>query len=269
VTGADRGDEGANGGGGVSHTAKQTAPIQLGTSGGSVTDLANGFCCSGTLGSLVQKGRQSVHPEQQPRVSRAMSCRAATARCRRSVTDVTQPGYVDNNCSTANTNLVADVSTLSTTFPRRTRPRTSTSPLPRCARAWCATDGAILEIGTLSAQTVAAFVGAGRSRRAVARPALTRASISGLNATVTVGYEQECGGASYTKTYTGQLVINQHHSGFLNSGDSGSLMVEDIATNPARGGACLFAGSSNAAIANPIADDPQLPRRHDGGAVAP
>jgi len=31
-------------------------PIQLGTSGGNSIDLANGFCCSGTLGSLVKIG---------------------------------------------------------------------------------------------------------------------------------------------------------------------------------------------------------------------
>ena len=43
-------------GGGVSHTAKQTPPIQLGTSGGWRYDLANGYCCGGTLGSLVQIG---------------------------------------------------------------------------------------------------------------------------------------------------------------------------------------------------------------------
>ena len=42
------------GGGGVSHTAKQTPPIQLGTSGGWSKDLANGYCCGGTLGSLIQ-----------------------------------------------------------------------------------------------------------------------------------------------------------------------------------------------------------------------
>jgi hypothetical protein len=41
-------------GSGVSHTAKQNGPIQLGTSGGWRTDLANGYCCGGTLGSLVQ-----------------------------------------------------------------------------------------------------------------------------------------------------------------------------------------------------------------------
>src|SRR5438876_11405351 len=40
----------------VSHTAKQTPPIQLGTSGGWAYDLANGFCCGGTLGALVKIG---------------------------------------------------------------------------------------------------------------------------------------------------------------------------------------------------------------------
>jgi hypothetical protein len=42
------------GGGGVSHTARQAPPISLGTSGGWAKDLANGFCCGGTLGSLIQ-----------------------------------------------------------------------------------------------------------------------------------------------------------------------------------------------------------------------
>ncbi len=40
----------------TSHTAKQTPPIQLGTSGGWSKDLANGYCCGGTLGSLVKIG---------------------------------------------------------------------------------------------------------------------------------------------------------------------------------------------------------------------
>jgi hypothetical protein len=44
------------GGGGSNHTAKQTPPIQLGTSGGWGQDLANGYCCGGTLGSLVLIG---------------------------------------------------------------------------------------------------------------------------------------------------------------------------------------------------------------------
>jgi len=46
-------------------------------------------------------------------------------------------------------------------------------------------------------------------------------------------------------------VIKNRGSKFLNSGDSGSLMVEDVTTNP-RAVGLLFAGSSTDAIANPI-----------------
>lgn len=55
------------------------------------------------------------------------------------------------------------------------------------------------------------------------------------------------------KTFAGQVVIANKGSKFLNSGDSGSLMVEDIATNPGAVG-LLFAGSSTDAIANPIGE---------------
>src|SRR5262249_37223764 len=43
--GKGHGHGGGGSTGGTSHTAKQTAPIQLGTSGGWRFDLANGFCC--------------------------------------------------------------------------------------------------------------------------------------------------------------------------------------------------------------------------------
>jgi hypothetical protein len=56
VTGKIVAMKGKPGGSGVSHTAKQTAPIQLGTSGGWSYDLANGYCCGGTLGALLTKG---------------------------------------------------------------------------------------------------------------------------------------------------------------------------------------------------------------------
>jgi hypothetical protein len=37
----------------MGNTAKQTPPIWLSTSGGWAYDLANGYCCGGTLGALV------------------------------------------------------------------------------------------------------------------------------------------------------------------------------------------------------------------------
>ena len=83
---------------------------------------------------------------------------------------------------------------------------------------------------------------------------LTRSKITGLNATVSVAYDNECaGGAAFTKTFTGQIVISNSRSSFLNSGDSGSLMVEDVTTAP-RAVGLLYAGSSTSAIANPIGE---------------
>jgi hypothetical protein len=40
----------------MGNTAKQTPPISLGTSSGWAYDLANGYCCGGTLGALVRIG---------------------------------------------------------------------------------------------------------------------------------------------------------------------------------------------------------------------
>ncbi len=50
-----------------------------------------------------------------------------------------------------------------------------------------------------------------------------------------------------------QIIVRNPGSHFLASGDSGSLMVEDVTTNP-RAIGLLFAGSSVTAVANPIAE---------------
>src|SRR6185369_16274293 len=82
------------GGGGVSHTAKQAAPIQLGTSGGWGNDLANGYCCGGTLGSLIQlNGVQYImsnyHVLESDIVSGGNGLVATTG------SSVIQPGLID------------------------------------------------------------------------------------------------------------------------------------------------------------------------------
>jgi hypothetical protein len=233
--------------GGTSHTAKQTTPIQLGTSGGNVNDISNGFCCSGTLGALVQKGgTQYILSNSHVFAGDVVS--GGNGRVAQIGDDVNQPGLVDNNCSTSNTNLVADVSSLSTLFG-------SGSANVDCAIAqvragMVSSTGSILEVGTLSASTVAASVNQA-VKKSGRTTGLTRSTISGLNATITVGYEDECGGNSLSKQFTGQILVTNTASRFLNSGDSGSLMVEDVATNP-RAVGLLFAGSSSIAVANPI-----------------
>jgi len=161
---------------------------------------------------------------------------------------IIQPGLIDVNCT------AASAQTVGTLVKRSSLPNSNVD----CSTAQVVsgkvrTDGAILEIGTISKATVAAFINQA-VKKSGRTTGLSRSSISGLNATVSVTYDNECaGGTAFTKTFTGQLVAANRGSKFLNSGDSGSLMVEDVAANPHAVG-LLFAGSSSSAIANPIAE---------------
>jgi hypothetical protein len=233
------------GGGGTSHTAKQTPPIQLGTSGGWSKDLANGFCCGGTLGSLVSIGGQqhilsNYHVFESDIVSGGNNTTAQTGD------PIIQPGLIDVNCN------VAGAQTVATLVKKSSLPNSNVDcSVAKVVTGQVRTDGAILEIGTISSSTVNAALNQA-VKKSGRTTGLTHSSISGLNATISVQYDNECaGGVAFTKTFTGQIVIANKGSRFLNSGDSGSLMVEDVATNP-RAVGLLFAGSSSTAIANPI-----------------
>jgi hypothetical protein len=250
VTGRIVAYKGGGGGGGVSHTAKQTPPIQLGTSGGPALDLANGYCCGGTLGSLVRVGgTQYILSNSHVFAGDVVS--GGNGRVSTIGDDITQPGLIDVNCNAANAQAVADLSSLSTLYPPNSTPNVDAA-IAQVRAGMVRTDGAILEIGTLSAQTVAAAVNQA-VKKSGRTTGLTRSTISGLNATVNVGYSTECAGSSFTKQFTGQILVANRRSRFLNSGDSGSLMVEDVTTNP-RAVGLLYAGSSTIAVANPIND---------------
>jgi hypothetical protein len=90
----------------VSHTAKQTRPIQLGTSGGWRYDLANGYCCGGTLGSLVQIGGKqyilsNYHVFESDIVDGGNGIVAETGD------PIIQPGLIDVGCNENNAQNVA------------------------------------------------------------------------------------------------------------------------------------------------------------------
>jgi hypothetical protein len=144
---------------------------------------------------------------------------------------------------------VADLSSTSSIYPPNNGSNVDCS-IAQVRSGMVRTDGSILEIGTISSSTVGASVGQA-VKKSGRTTGLTRSSISGLNATINVGYEDECAGNSFTKQFTGQIVVSNNGSRFLNSGDSGSLMVEDVTTNP-RAVGLLYAGSSSTAVANPI-----------------
>ena len=232
-------------GGGVSHTAIQTPPIQLGTSGGWRFDLANGFCCGGTLGSLVQSGG-TQYVLSNYHVFRSDIVNGGNGRVATNGDPIIQPGLIDVGCNANNAQNVATLAG-SASLPGSNVDAAIAAVIPGMVR----TDGAILEIGTISASTVAAFIGQD-VKKSGRTTGLSRASVNGLNATVSIAYDNECaGGAAFNKTFTGQILTTNKGSRFLAGGDSGSLMVEDVNTNP-RAVGLLYAGSSSIAVANPI-----------------
>lgn len=236
---------GGGGGTPLDHKGKQTPPIKLGTSGGWRDDLANGYCCGGTLGALVTIDGVP-HILSNYHVLEADIVSGGNERSAGTGDPVIQPGLIDVGCNAATAQNVATLVKM-TSLPGSNVDAAVAAVVPGMVDP----SGQILGIGTLSSQTVAAFINQ-PVKKSGRTTGLTRSKISGLNATVSVAYDNECaGGPAFTKTFTGQIVIANRRSGFLAGGDSGSLMVEDVATAP-RAVGLLFAGSSTSAIANPI-----------------
>jgi len=230
----------------VSHTAKQTPPIQLGTSGGWYYDLANGYCCGGTLGSLVTHGTKqyilsNFHIFAADRES------GDNQRIASGGDPIIQPGLIDVLCNGNEAQVVATLSDWADPLA----PANIDAAIARVMPGMVDPNGAILEIGTISSSTLGESLNLA-VKKSGRTTGLTRSKIAGLNATIFVDYEDECAGSYRGRaTFTGQIVVGNRGSKFLAGGDSGSLMVEDVAINP-RAVGLLFAGSSSVAIANPI-----------------
>src|SRR5204862_3268336 len=121
------------------HTQKQTPPIQLGTSGGWTYDLANGFCCSGTLGALVLIGG----------VQHILSCYhvfegdfvpGGNGRVATTGDPIIQPGLVDVNCSSSGAQNVGTL-VVKHSLPSNNVDCSVAQVIPGMVR----TDGSILE----------------------------------------------------------------------------------------------------------------------------
>jgi hypothetical protein len=231
---------------GPSHTARQPRPIALGVSGGNASDIANGYCCSGTLGALVTDGqRQFILSNTH--VFAGDAAVGGNGRVSSVGDDVDQSGLVDVGCQYIANDIVADLTDWAP-FDQFN----IDAGIAEVRAGQVQPNGSILEVGPPANTTAAAFVGQA-VKKSGRTTGLTRSSVSSLNATVTVGYTDECAGNSFNVTYTGQILISNRASRFLNSGDSGSVMLEDVPTNP-RAVGLLYAGSSSIAVANPIDD---------------
>lgn len=241
------------GGGGTSGQAPQAAPVQMGTSGGWRYDLANGYCCGGTLGALIQKGG-SKYILSNYHVLYADIVNGGNSRVASAGDPVIQPGLIDVSCNANNSLNVGTLVSNGGSLPMGGNAVDAGIALVTPGQV--DESGAILNVGTLSASTLNASNGLAVKKMG-RTTGLTRSTVSAINGAFSITYSNECaGGTSFTQSYTSQIVIANGRCKFQNGGDSGSLLVEDVTTNPRAVGLC-FAGSvqctnSAIAIANPI-----------------
>ena len=228
---------------GPAHRVDQRFPIQLGTSGGNINDSSKGFCYGGTLGALVEDGSGNQYILSNNHVL-ARTNAAATGE------GIVQPGLIDQSpaCFKDNTDIVANLSEFipilfktKGTMP----PNAVDAAIARVRADYVDPTGFILDIGTLSSDTVEPILGMA-VKKSGRTTGLTRGTISAIDVTVDISY-----GSGKSARFTNQTMVTP--GGFIAAGDSGSLMVEDVDVNPHAVG-LLFAGSSTTAIANPIDD---------------
>jgi hypothetical protein len=221
-------------------------PIDLGTSGGNIEDRTSTYCCSGTLGALVEDGSGTQYILSNNHVL-AKSNNAAVGD------DVNQPGMIDQNC--APDGVVADLSDwVDLKFKQgRSRPSNKVdAAIAEVRPGAVGSDGTLLDIGPISGTTLAATPGLAvqKSGRTSGH---TTGTATAIDVTVDVGYSRECGGASnQVARFNNQIRISD--ASFSTGGDSGSLILEAGASGLPCAVGLLFAGSSSSTIANPIDD---------------
>lgn len=231
---------------GPAHQGFQFRPIELGTTGGNINDSSKLFCCSGTLGALVEDSAGQY----------VLSNNHVMARTNLGIIgeDIIQPGLIDQTpvCAADASDAVADLANfVPIRFKtKRTIPtNTVDAAIAKVRAGSVASNGSILDIGVISNAIVdppplnLAVKKSGRTS------GLTAGTITAVNVTVDVTYSKRCGVGNQTARFVGQFIVEPGN--FSAGGDSGSLIVENGETAP-RAVGLLFAGSSTHTVANPI-----------------
>ncbi len=198
------------------------------------------FCCLGTLGSLVTDGTSQY----------ILSNNHVLARLNKGVAGepIEQPGTLDVNCSPSPSEYVANLTRF---LPLDFAP--TDSNVVDCAIAQVIPgqvdpSGAILDIGQISDQIISSPSLGLSVKKSGRTTGLTTGTVTGLNATIPIRYAVSCGSSD---SVTANFVHQVKFSGMSDHGDSGSLIVENVASCP-RPVALLFAGSASTTFGNPI-----------------
>ena len=226
---------------GANHQASQLRPIQLGSSGGNISDRSKAWCCSGTLGALVTKNGVQYVLSNNHVLARTNEGAVGDA--------IVQPGLIDEapTCAQDTGDTVAHLSEWVPMSFRRGTSNTVDAAIAEVQAGQVAGDGAILDVGVVSATpaTPAINMPVQKSGRTTGH---TSGIVAAVAVTINVKYGNSCGGGRGTGTFKNQIRVTP--GSFSAGGDSGSLIVT-TATPPAPVG-LLFAGGTNDTFANPI-----------------
>lgn len=233
---------------GPGHKKRITRPIKLGSSGGNANDQTSEFCCSGTLGAAVRDSRGVNFILSNNHVlGIANKAKLGDA--------ITQPGAIDANCNTPDSNIVARFTKfVKIKFGANTNNKVDAA-IAETIQGQVSTSGFILDIKN-PGQPAEAELGMG-VKKSGRTTGLRRGVIDTLNLTVRVSFSNQCGSdGSKVARFTDQIGISDTPGGtpppFIAGGDSGSLLVKNVANCPATVG-LLFAGDDGGnAAANRI-----------------
>ena len=224
---------------GPAHKKRQARPIKLGTSGGNVRDQTSQFCCSGTLGAVVQDSSGKRYVLSNNHVL-GMNNKAKAGDL------ITQPGNIDVGCFPKDTDTVA-------TFSRFVRINMGTkannkvdASIAQVITGKVNSTGFILDIKS-PGQPAEAQVGM-RVKKSGRTTGTRKGEIEVINLTVNVQIPNQCGSSGgKVARFIDQVGIADAPGGtappFIAGGDSGSLLVKDVGNCPSTIG-LLFAGDN-------------------------
>jgi len=232
----------------------QNVPVELGTSGGNANDSSvQGkliYCCSGTLGSLVERNGTFYILSNNHVLARSDSAQIGDA--------IIQPGLTDGNCSSTGTTTVGNL----TQFVNLQAAGTNVdAAIAQIVTGTVDTSGNILLLGATApggtpnagpphaGNGISANMGENVAKSG-RTSGLTCSTVDALDVTTSVSYQTGCStGTTYAVTYTEQISVSGGN--FSASGDSGSLIVDQNTADPV---ALLYAGSDTDSVGNPVGD---------------
>lgn len=234
----------------------QPVPVNLGTSGGNANDSSTSgttiTCCSGTLGSLVERGGTQYILSNTHVLARSDIATIGDP--------IIQPGLIDARCNKSQATTVANLSQFYN-LETGAAPKIDAA-IAQVISGDVSTSGNIEYLGaTADANGIplpgAPHAGSGATaaiNMAVAKSGrstgLTCSTVFSTLTSTSVQYQKGCGtGATFSVTYANQVDVTG--GSFGAEGDSGSLIVSESTADPV---ALLYAGSDADTVGNPVSE---------------